>query len=342
MTDSHTPTHNRGVTQRLTTAQQHWSGRAVVIWTCTVNWRGLIHSSKLPVWAVIQHDKYELNLIHSFCLFLPPNPPFLSFFAEWTEPANYLFVTHIVCILSSAEPTVNVYVVVYCKLYLHICFYGFSLYRILILYIVDKCEIYRTRALFVRSHQVWAVLPRCDWSVQGLQFVTGWAVGGSGAETKHVRNDKGHILGRRSCKSFLDLGRNVRRPISTVIRGIALHAVSPPCSYFLGIKEPAPVLPLLLPLSIQGLPRQAHSFIFFYVPFCKSFSWITALIVFFSLFDCIFDFISATFISSTSSFPFFSNLQSASSSWEALAFFFLVLFCFRDLIMPYRDSMLGK
>lgn len=32
--------------------------------------------------------------------------------------------------------------------------YVFSLYRVLILYIINKCEFYRTRALFVRSRQV--------------------------------------------------------------------------------------------------------------------------------------------------------------------------------------------
>ncbi len=107
--------------------------------------------------AIIQHGKYELNpiLLFSSCssFVFAPLPPFISLF-KMDRASHYFFVTHIVWILSSAKPTVNVYVVVYWKLYLHMRLYVFSLYRVLILYIVDKCEFYRTRALFVRWHQV--------------------------------------------------------------------------------------------------------------------------------------------------------------------------------------------
>lgn len=88
-------------------------------------------------------------------LFLPPLP-LLLLSSEWTE-TDIISLWHILYEyfwISSAKPTFNVYVVVHWKLYLHICMYVFSLYRVLILYIVDKCEFYRTRALFVRSHQV--------------------------------------------------------------------------------------------------------------------------------------------------------------------------------------------
>lgn len=75
-------------------------------------------------------------------------------------------------------------------------------------------------------------------------------------------------------------GRNVKRPVSSEpisVRAEALLAVTPLySSSFSGINESASVLPLLLPGIIQGLSNQAHSFIFFCVPFCKSFPWITA------------------------------------------------------------------
>lgn len=67
MTDSYAPTHHRGVTQRLTAAQQHWSRRVMVIWTWSVNWRGLCRPFKLPV-CYHQH-KYELNPICYFSFF---------------------------------------------------------------------------------------------------------------------------------------------------------------------------------------------------------------------------------------------------------------------------------
>ncbi len=80
--------------------------------------------------------------------------------------------------------------------------------------------------------------------------------------------------------------KKLKRPVSAepiLIWAEALHAVTPPCSSsFSGINELASGLPLLLLGSIQGLPNQAHGFKSFCVPFCKSFSWITALIVFFS------------------------------------------------------------
>ena len=209
MTDSHVPTHNRteggggGMTQRRTAAQQHWSGRVVVIWTLygqkkkKPNWRGLIQSSKLPVCAFIQHGKYELNpivffffffLSCSFSVFCPTAPFYLSL-QKWTEPAITLFVTHIVWVLwisSAKKPTVNVYVV-YWKLYLHM--YVFFSHYAEFWYCISSVNFYQTRALFVRSDRVrWT---RSTWfypdgdrsSAVGAAAVAG-AVGGSRAETK--------------------------------------------------------------------------------------------------------------------------------------------------------------
>lgn len=99
------------------------------------------------------------------------------------------------------------------------------------------------------------------WLVSaGAAALAGQAVRGSRAETKQVRNVKGHILGRWSL-------------ISSQVWAMQW---STPSLCFLGITQLAPVLSLLLPDGLQGFPNQAHSFIF-YVPFCKSFSWLTAL-----------------------------------------------------------------
>lgn len=98
-------------------------------------------------------------------------------------------------------------------------------------------------------------------------------MGGSGAETKHVRNVKRSHSGWEESQVIPRslggvCGRNVKGPVSSEpisIRAEALHAVTPPysSSSFSGINESASVLPLLLSESIQGLPNQAHSFISF-------------------------------------------------------------------------------
>ena len=98
-----------GMTQRRTAAQQHWSGRVVVIWTLygqkkkKPNWRGLIQSSKLPVCAFIQHGKYELNPIVFFFFFFVlfffcflPHCPFLSLSSEMDRASHY-FVCDTYC-----------------------------------------------------------------------------------------------------------------------------------------------------------------------------------------------------------------------------------------------------
>lgn len=54
--------------------------------------------------------------------------------------------------------------------------------------------------------------------------------------------------------------------------------------FSLGYEESSSVPPMILPGNVQGWPNQAHS-LSFCVPFCKSFSWITALIVFFLFLD---------------------------------------------------------
>lgn len=215
-------TAGEGVTQRLTSspAALEWeSGGNMNLYGQKPNWRGLIHSSKLPVCAIIQHDKYELNQIHFcfvclfFCLVLLffcfcPTAPLISLF-RMDRASHYFSVTHIVWILwiSSAKPTVNVYVVCVLKSYICkcVCMF-FSLYRVLILYIIDKCEFYRTRALFVRSHQVnsstWFCLELIGQCGE-LQLSRGRAVGGPKSETKFVKKCQRLHSGRE--ESFLDV-----------------------------------------------------------------------------------------------------------------------------------------
>lgn len=185
----------------------------------------------------------------------------------------------------------------YIESYICICVCMFSHYtEFLILYIIDKCEFYQTRALFVRSHQVSSSTWFClRWLVSaGAAVVVGQATGGSWAETKQVRNVNGHILDVRSCKSFLELlagwCRNVKRPISSdpiVIWAEALRAVTP--------------MALLLSWVLTGWLQCCHCYylqvfrgwqikltaLSFCVPFCKLFimkSWITALLCFFLYF----------------------------------------------------------
>lgn len=171
MTDSCTHTQQGGgvggggrawVTKRLTAAQQHWSGRVVVIWTCVRSntqlerFNSLLQAScvcNFSIWQIWTEPDLFCSFFVLFFFCFCPTAPFIPLFRT-NRASHCFFVTHIVWILSSAKPTVNVYVIVYWKLYLHMRLYVVSLCRVLILYIVDKCEFYRTRALFVRSHQV--------------------------------------------------------------------------------------------------------------------------------------------------------------------------------------------
>lgn len=215
-----------------------------------------------------------------------PNAPFISLF-RMDRASHYFFVTHIVWILwiSSAKPTVNVYVVVCWRLYLHMCFYVFSHYT----------EFwYCTSVNFTGwgpclSDRVrWTVWPGSALRWFNLRRVyscrEGWATGGSRAVTKKRKKCQRSHSGREELqvipRSHGVWGRNVKRPVSSEpisVRAEALLAVTPLySSSFSGINESASVLPLLLPGIIQGLSNQAHSFIFFCVPFCKSFPWITA------------------------------------------------------------------
>ena len=102
----------------------------------------------------------------------------------------------------------------YWKLYLQYAFVCFSHYtEFLILYIVDKCEFYRTRALFCRVR--WTVWPgsapevicRCE----GRRSCRG-------DKKKRVKKCQRSHSGREEL-SFLDVlatwGRNVKRPVSS-------------------------------------------------------------------------------------------------------------------------------
>lgn len=160
----HPHTQQEGMTQRLTAASQHWSGRLVVLWTCTVKKKKTQlerFNSLLQASCVCNYSTWQIwteSNLSSFGFvlsFFSPSAPFISLIRT-DRASHYFFVTHIVWILwiSSAKPTANVYVVLYWKLCLHMLLYVFSLYRVLILYIDDMCEFYRSRALFGRSHQV--------------------------------------------------------------------------------------------------------------------------------------------------------------------------------------------
>lgn len=130
-----------------------------------------------------------------------PTAPFISLF-RMDRASHYFFVTHIVWILwiSSAKPTVNVYVVVCWRLYLHMCFYVFRITQsfdtVQVWILPDEglvCQI-------ASGEQFDLVLPWGDLVCAGdgpQEAPEPWQ--------KNVRNVKGHILDGRSCKSFLDL-----------------------------------------------------------------------------------------------------------------------------------------
>lgn len=96
MTDSCTHTQQRGVTQRLTAAQQHWSWTAVVIWTCTVNWRGF--NSLFPSFLCEQLcSTTNMNSPQFVVLILfspPPKNPYFNSFSKADRASLYLFVTY--------------------------------------------------------------------------------------------------------------------------------------------------------------------------------------------------------------------------------------------------------
>lgn len=151
--------------------------------------------------AIIQHDKYELNQIIIIIIFLSssfvfaPLPLFISLSSEWTEPA-IISLWHILYFeFHLQNQQLNVYVVVYWKLYLHMRLYVFSLYRVW--YCISSTSVNFTGLGPYLSDRVrWAVPPGSvlRW------LVSAGAAGGSRAEAKHLRNVKGHILDSRSCK----------------------------------------------------------------------------------------------------------------------------------------------
>lgn len=90
------PHTTKGVTQRLTAAQQHWSWTAVVIWTCTVNWRGF--NSLFPSFLCEQLcSTTNMNSPQFVVLILfspPPKNPYFNSFSKADRASLYLFVTY--------------------------------------------------------------------------------------------------------------------------------------------------------------------------------------------------------------------------------------------------------
>lgn len=95
----------------------------MVIWTRTVksNWRGLIRSSKLPVCAIIQ---LQIGTEPDFIFFCPTAHFYLSLQNGQSQP-SFLCDTYCMNTLNfiCKKTTVNVYGVVYWKLYLHMRLY---------------------------------------------------------------------------------------------------------------------------------------------------------------------------------------------------------------------------
>lgn len=174
-------------------------------------------------------------------------------------------------------------------------------------------------------------------------------MGDSRAETKHVRNVKGHILDGRSCKSFLDLSAACEAGMQSV--QYHLNRCQPELRPFMQ----RPLRALLLLSRVLTSRRQCCRCDYLEV-FRGCLIKLTALPVsvchfakrflmnycincdFFSLFLDMFW--PAFYFSSVSTFfsTFLNSGVSIVFSYEALMF----IFFFPRVIMHYTDSMLGK
>lgn len=131
MMNSDAPTLTSGDPKTGTAVQQHWSG----VMNLQPNSTGEIYFTPASFLCAVTTTWTPLWL---FCsgpfLFLVPHCPL----SKWTEPAMYSCDTYVINFwISSANVLGFVYDVVYWKLYLHMCLYVISLYRVLILYIFN-------------------------------------------------------------------------------------------------------------------------------------------------------------------------------------------------------------
>lgn len=260
--------------------QRLWTWKAVVIWTCTVDRRGLFFFFFPPtslnfLCNHLSHMKrMKWTKMLSFCC--PPSPLIVFFSPKQTEPA-VICLWHVVDWISYAKPTVTVYVIV-CMLSHDTEFW----YRI-----SSSVNFMGLEPFFfiVRLHEV--------WPVSALMWLIGaggccchrpacWQLKDWGKTIQYI------YIKKKELKVKLWAGGVIPRAlngavqeckasciISAVIRGVALHAVTTwYSSFFYWVSESVPVLWLLLHGNLQGLPNQAYSFIFFYVPFCALFSLI--------------------------------------------------------------------
>lgn len=142
----------------------------------------------------------------------------------------------------------------YWKLYLHIRLYPFQ-----------YCSSLKS-VNFTTLGPYWSARIRSDlvaahvWLISaGAPVVAGQAVWEAPELRQNARNVKGHILDKSS-------------------RTDLIHAVgpSPHCGFFWVLQSWLLCCHCYCLVVFRGLPNQAHSFVF-YVPFCKSFSWLIAL-----------------------------------------------------------------
>lgn len=141
----------------------------------------------------------------------------------------------------------------YWKLYLHIRLYPFQ-----------YCSSLKS-VNFTTLGPYWSARIRSDlvaahvWLISaGAPDVAGQAVWEAPELRQNARNVKGHILDKSS-------------------RTDLIHAVGPsPHCFFWVLQSWLLCCHCYCLVVFRGLPNQAHSFVF-YVPFCKSFSWLIAL-----------------------------------------------------------------
>lgn len=109
--------------------------------------------------------------------------------------------------------------------------YFFSLYRVLILYIVDMCEFYPTLRPYLSDGVRWTFLTQ--FCPQAIGQCMGSGCHGAGPREirwlrQNVRNVKGHILGERELQIIPRLLGGARRECksSNIIRDLRRN---PPC-----------------------------------------------------------------------------------------------------------------
>lgn len=302
---------------------------------------GEVRPSKSPVWAVFQRDEYELNPI----LFLSPcfAPAFLSLSSERAEPAiiclwhifYHIFYAYFEFHLQNQQ--------LMCMLCIesYICISVCTFYLIIeFWYCMSAASVNFIGPGPSPSHRIgFDAIGRC-----GSCSCRGPGCG----RLRHCNKCQRSHSGWEDTR-FIPRSSGLREAgMWSVLPGIitdggvapfAAAAPSPPPSSFLGIKESAPVAAIVTTFRCSGgclieLTALSLSMCHFtqivLMNFCinSGLFWPAVLIL------------SATF-----KFVFFvffpSSLPSVIWSQHSL-FIWGTLFLFRDLIMPYRDSMLGK